>query len=158
MSKLEDEKEVQVIKQIVSGLRIPFEPFVKKVTKIYRNPSPTGFDFECGDTQGLIRHITLNLNFGYDNKSEVIGHIANGLAFGLSFRQVRTTTSIHFEIAKFKCNVHLDKVSVALERDAKGNLIYNVADLPQHLVTDHFNKRRIIAPNSKDGFVWGFRF
>lgn len=158
MSKLEDEPEVESVKQIVKGLRIPFDPFVNKVTKVYKNPAPIGFDFECEDTRSLIRHLSLNLNFGHDNKSEVTGHIATRLAFGISFRQVRSASSIHFEIAKYKCNVHLDKVSVALERDARGNLIYNVGDLAQHLVTDHLNKGKYIVPNGKDGFVWGFRF
>jgi hypothetical protein len=146
------------IKGRVNGLRIPIDKFIQKITFVYERPAPIGFDFDCSNTKELIAHLSLNLNFGLDNQSEVAGHTATRLARGLSFREVSSHGSIHFEISKLDVNVHLDTISVVAGRDEHGNIIYNTGNLLQHLASDHLNWKRVIAPNSDDGFVWGFRF
>ena len=158
MSDLASSPEVGTIKNRSAALRIQLDGYIKRVTRVYKRPEPIGFDFDCDDTHGLILALTLNLSFGVDNKTEIPGYLATKLATGLSFREVNTTNSLHFEISKLTVNVHLDTVSVALGRDEHGDIIYDSGNLLQHLVRDHWNKPNIIAPNSNDGFVVGYRF
>lgn len=150
--------EIRSVKHRAASLRIALDKYIDKITFVYTKPAAIGFDFDSNDTRGLIFELTTNLKFGVDNKSEIAGHLATKLANGISFREVDSNDSLHFEISKLSVNVHIDSISVALSRDEHGYIIYDVGNLGQHLITDHLNKPNIIGPNSKDGFVIGWRF
>ena len=150
--------EVTNVKTIVKSLRIPIDHFVDNITFVYQKPGPIGFDFECSNTRELIAMLSLNLNFGVDDTSQALGHLATRLSTGLSFRQVDSTSSIHFEVSLLTVNVHLDTVSVVLGRDEHGRIIYDTGEVLQHLVNDHWNNHHLIVPNGKDGLVFGWRF
>ena len=158
MSDSNDRPEVRSVLHRAAMLRVPLQNYVDKITFVYEKPAAIGFDFDSSNTRGLILSLTLNTKFGVDNKSEIPGHLATKLARGISYREVNSNDSLHFEISKYDVNVHIDTVSVALERDEHGDIVYDTANLLQHLVSDHLNRPNIIAPNREDGFVVGWRF
>ncbi len=158
MGNTDERLEVKTVKHRALSLRIALESYIDKITFVYTKPAAIGFDFDSSNTHGLIAALSLNFKFGLDNKSEIPGHLATKLATGISFREVDSTSSLHFEISKYSANVHIDSISVALGRDEHGYVIYDTANLLQHLITDHLNRPNIIGPNNKDGFVIGWRF
>jgi hypothetical protein len=161
MADLIDEPEVKRVMAGVALLGVPIRKFVDAVTKVYsrqKNSEVDGFDFDSSDTKGLIFNLTTNTHFGLDNQAEVPGHLATKFSNGISFREVNSNGSYHFEISKLGANLHRDSISVVAGRDEHGYIIYDTGNLLQHLVVDHWNKPNIIAPNRDDGFVWGFRF
>ena len=161
MGDLIEEPEVKSVMAGVALLGVPVRQYVDKVTKIYsrrRNSEVDGFDFDSSDTKGLIFNLSLNFHFGLDNKSEVAGHLATKFANGISFREINSNGSYHFEITSTGANLHRDSISVVAGRDEHGYVIYETGNLLQHLVVDHLNRPNIIAPNREEGFVWGFRF
>jgi hypothetical protein len=158
MGGLQDDGKVQLIQSRLIHLGLILTPFLDEVTRVYPPNGPIGFDFKCEDISGLFAAVKYNPHFGYDNPRNIAGHVATELAHGISFREDNQQDSLHFEIAKDICNVHIDSISVVAGKDESGDIIYNTANLLQHISSDHFNFRKVIAPNSRDGFVWGFRF
>jgi|GEM_PF-6954869 len=165
MANLDNELEVTSVKHRLTKLGVSIDPFIKKITRIFKNPAPIGFGFLCEDTAGLIKALVLSNKFGLDNKSENIGKIATLLSTGQSFREINEVDSLHFNISKVvlartgdNCSVHLDKVSISSAMDENGNVIQDVSNIFPHLVRDQFNRKDIIVPSGKDGLVLGLRW
>ncbi len=163
MSDFEKAPEVIKITNYLFRLRLFIQPDIDRITGILKKPD--GFEFVCKNTEALIRKVTLNRNFGADNKSEVFGHMSSSLSCGLSFRQTDSSDSIHFNISKSacgkgdaNCSVHLDTVSMLSGTDANGNNNYVAGNILRHLAIDQYHWTHIIVPSGEDGFVIGYRF
>jgi hypothetical protein len=171
MGNYDNEPEVKIVKQRIAKLGLSLDPFIKKITHVYKRPKPIGFRFVCENPDSLFVALQYNPNFGMDNPPNIklprniVGKIAAHFTRGTSFREVSDTDSLHLSVSKKlsldtldNCEIHLDTTSISSGVDDEGMVIYNLVNLPQHLVTDLLEKPNLIAHNEGEFFNVGWRF
>lgn len=171
MSNFENELEVKNVKQRIASLGISLEPFIKKITHVYKRPKPIGFRFVCDMPDSLFLELKSNHNFGIDNPpnqvlpANWVGHIAGSQSRGISIREISDSDSLHLNISKKlsgptmdNCEIHLDTISISHGLADDGTVIYNMENLPQHLVTDLLEIPNLIAHTDGEFFNVGWRF
>jgi hypothetical protein len=171
MSNFDNETEVKIVKQRMAQLGVPLETHIEKITRIFRKPKPIGFGFVCKNPDALYMALDFNAKFGIDNPpniklpGNVVGRIASHFTRGISFREISDTDSLHLSVSKKialstldNCEIHLDTVSISSGLEKDGTIIYNLVNLPQHLVTDLLEIPNLIAHNEGEFFNIGWRF
>lgn len=170
MSKFNNDPNVKTVKHRIAALGISLEPFIEKITFVYHKPLPIGFRFVCKNPDALFRSLAENPHFGIDQQhtgnpvSKLAGHIASSQTRGLSIREINDFGSLHLSISKKlslstldNCEIHLDTISISKGLDADGGIIYDLANLPQHIVTDLLEKPNLIV-NGEGFFKVGLHF
>ena len=117
--------EVLAVKRELSKIGIFLEGFDIKITGVYTEPRPFGFDFDCKKPRALLELARSKAALKEDNRDTIEGSIAAAQTHGAGFRQAGVGPRLHLEIGMDgECNVHIDSHGFVLE---SGGYDYNRA-------------------------------
>src|SRR4051812_1517402 len=87
---IEKRPEVRQVKNALFKMKIFLEGFGLTITGVYARPRPVGFDFICGNPNGLRELARSRSVLGEDNTDTADGKFVALMTDGNSFRQIGT--------------------------------------------------------------------
>jgi hypothetical protein len=140
MPDLNSDVDAQAVLHMMTVVGIPLASFVEKVTAVQHRPQAIGFDFDCKDSFSLMKILESNRNFRADDATSWVGAEASSNArksgYGVSYRQISDSGSLHVQIGLRRCNVHFDTVSITTTRIVGTGALYDYDRLFAHWIND----------------------
>ena len=110
---------VKRVLERANQLHIPLEQHIERITQSYQHGGVQGFRFNPKDYDKLQEHIAaaikrmvLKADDYADKVGAFMGSDARKNGFSISARERNATNSLHIELAKSVCDVHLDSRSI----------------------------------------------